>query len=74
MSNFRVEKRVRRFDHDQVRYIDIEYKLYEVDYSPHSILVSSNGYQWSGFALHNKDEVIGLRDALNEYIWQWGWE
>jgi hypothetical protein len=54
--------------------MDIEYKLHEADYSPHSILVSGNGYQWSGFALTNKDEVIGLRDALNEYIWQWGWE
>jgi hypothetical protein len=72
MSEFRVEKRVGKFD--EVRHIDIEYKLYDVDYSPHSVLVSGNGYQWSGFALRNNHEVIALRDALNEYIWQWGWE
>jgi hypothetical protein len=72
MCEFRVEKRVGR--PDRSRLIDIEYKLHEADYSPHSILISSNGYQWSGFALRDGDEVIALRDALNEYIWKWGWE
>ena len=72
MSDMRIERRVHRKD-GGVLNIDIEYKVWEQD-TPNSILVSRNGYQWSGFALQSKEEIIGLRDALNEYIWMWGFE
>jgi len=66
----RVEVRIGKFD--DVLNIDIEYKSW--DSRSTSVMVSRNGYQWSGFALDGKDEVVGLRDALNRYIWSEGWE
>ena len=66
----RIEKKIGMMD--DVLYIDIEYKPWET-VTP-TVMVSRNGYQWSGFALSGKKEVVAMRDAINEYIWAEGWE
>lgn len=69
--NTRIEKTIGILD-DKL-YIDIEYKPWDT-VSPVSVMVSRNEFQWSGFGLRSRDELVGLRDALNEYIWSEGWE
>lgn len=32
------------------------------------VFVSRNGYQWSGFSIERKSELIRLRDALTKRI------
>ncbi len=54
--------------------IKVEYEEWNQKYKPHSLLVSFNGYQWHGTALETEEQVVGLRDALNEYIWARGIE
>jgi hypothetical protein len=34
----------------------------------HSVLVSRNGYQWSGFTCHSIEELVGVRDAIDSYL------
>jgi len=34
----------------------------------HSVLVSRNGYQWTGFALASVEELVGVRDTINAYL------
>lgn len=50
--------------------IKLEYQDWNVEYSPHAIFTSHNGYQWTGVNLRNWEEVVALRDALDEYIKQ----
>ena len=49
--------------------IKVEYQSWnEKRYHPHSLMITRNGYQWTGMAFASLDEVIGVRDALNAYI------
>ena len=32
------------------------------------IYVSSNGYQWAGFTLQHKSDIVALRDAINRRL------
>lgn len=65
MNEGHIEKRVGQFD--DVLDIEIETKPWE-QRAPHSVLVTRNGYQWSGFALQSIEEVEGLIDALQQYV------
>lgn len=64
--NPHIEKEAGAFD-ERVTF-NIEYKEYDLAYAPHSIMKTNNGYQWSGFALRNLDEVRALHDAVGQYI------
>jgi len=48
--------------------IKVEYEEWNSKYRPHSLMVTHNGYQWTGMSFASMDEVIGVRDALNAYI------
>lgn len=61
-----IERETGHFD-ERVE-IKIEYVNHERYRRPHSILISNNGYQWSGFALRDINDVAALRDALTDYI------
>jgi hypothetical protein len=54
--------------------IKVTYESWNERYRPHSVMTTFNGYQWTGMSFNSKEEVIALRDTLNEYIWNWGWE
>ena len=47
--------------------VRIEYQPWD-GVKPHSVLITHNGYQWSGFSLVDINDIALLRDQLNEYI------
>lgn len=51
--------------------VAIEHLPWESEYKPHSVLITHNGYQYSGFALTDINDVACLRDALTDYIEKW---
>jgi hypothetical protein len=33
-----------------------------------SVLVSRDGYQWTGFTCHSIEEMVGVRDTIDAYL------